>query len=330
MKLTGVTGTNGKTTTAHLIDGVYRAAGMCTGTVGTVWTRVGEDLAPSHLTTPEAGELQRTLALHAQRRAPTLRPRSQLRCLESPAGRRLASSTSPSLPISPAIILDFHGSWNRLLPGKAPPFHDVPLQWRGAARRRQSSTRPLMGMRLSIELEAPIGVRRDRDVARSRRERGARGDRVADGACAYGSRPRHASLRRRCLCQGQCNAYNGLAAVGMRLGYKDSASMRFEPASPRPPPVAEATPRVERGTLPRLFVLCRQSRGPRHAIHGGSPRDVGEDVVVFGCKGEDRDSRKRRLMGKVAASLADRIILTCDDVYGEDPEAIIREVQGAI
>ncbi len=63
LTLIGITGTNGKTTTAHLLDGGLRAAGLRTGLVGTIETRVGDDVLPSVRTTPEAPELQALLAV---------------------------------------------------------------------------------------------------------------------------------------------------------------------------------------------------------------------------------------------------------------------------
>ena len=67
MRMLGVTGTNGKTTTTYLLDAGLRAAGKLTGLVGTIETRIGEHVVPSARTTPEAPDLQATLAVMAER-----------------------------------------------------------------------------------------------------------------------------------------------------------------------------------------------------------------------------------------------------------------------
>lgn len=324
MKLTGVTGTNGKTTTTHLIDATYRAAGMRTGVVGTVWTRSGDDLAPSRLTTPEAGELQRTLA--------SMREKGVEHCVVEVSSHALSLQRVAGLEFDVAVFtnlsrdhLDFHGSWTDYYLAKRRLFTMLRSDRPHAAA--VVNTDDPWGRRLARELKAPVVVRYGMSPGAD--VRGAVAAASLSGVHMRVATP-DGEFEAELPLPGMCNAYNGLAAAASAwaMGLPLDAIAAGLRALPQVPGRFQ---RVDRGQPFQVVVdFAHNPEGLRHALAAVAAGNRGEVWAVFGCKGEDGDSRKRRLMGVVAASLADRIILTNDDVYGEDPEAIIREVKEAI
>ena len=108
LRMVGITGTNGKTTTAYLVDSAWRALGHATGLIGTVETRIGDERVKSVRTTPEAPDLHALLAVMRRAgRRHLLDGGLQPRARAAPGGRR-SSTTSPPSPTSSQDHLDFH------------------------------------------------------------------------------------------------------------------------------------------------------------------------------------------------------------------------------
>jgi UDP-N-acetylmuramoyl-L-alanyl-D-glutamate--2,6-diaminopimelate ligase len=314
LELAGVTGTNGKTTTAFLLRSILAAAGHRPGLVGTIEWHVGGERRPAPFTTPEAIDLQRLFRemLDAGDRSATVEASSHGAAL-----RRLDRVRFDVLVFTNLSQdhLDLHGSMDeyfqakrRLFTGPHPPPAVVNV---GDAWGRQ----------LAHDLEdahrAPLvtfGLAEDAEIRPEGLEVGARGSSFRAGGLEI-----ETPLR------GSFNVENVLGAVaaGLLLDLDEGAIVegiaRMEGVPGRFEPIDEGQPFavvVDYAHTPdSLATVLRAARG----------LGEGRVIVVFGAGG-DRDRGKRPLMGKVAADLADVAIVTSDNPRSEDPLAIIQDV----
>jgi UDP-N-acetylmuramoyl-L-alanyl-D-glutamate--2,6-diaminopimelate ligase len=313
LEVVGVTGTNGKTTTAFLLHSILLAAGRKPGLLGNIVRRVGAESRPAALNTPEAIDLQRLLRemVAAGNRSCAMEASSHA----STQGRldRVRFSALVFTNLS-QDHLDFHGTMDAYFEAKQRLFLAEP---RPPAAVNVGDP---WGARLAERLAggpAPLltfGLAGAGDVRPERLEIGPRGARLrVDGISL------ETELR------GSFNVENVLAAVAAArlVGVSDDAiaagvaSLRSVPG--RLEPVDEGQP---------FTVLVDYSHKPDAlAAALSAVRDLAEGRVlcVFGCGG-DRDRGKRPVMGRIAAERADVAILTSDNPRSEDPLAIIEEV----
>ena len=314
LELAGVTGTNGKTTTAFLLRAILHAAGRKPGLVGTVEWQVGLEHRPAPFTTPEAIDLQRLFRemLDAGNRSAAVEASSHGAALRRLDRVRLDALVFTNLSQD---HLDLHGSMQeyfaakrRLFTGPAPPPAAVNVgdEWgrRLAADLEDLHRAPLVTFALAEEAE----VRPENLEIR-----------------ADGSRFRAAGVEVETRLRGRFNVENVLGAVaaGLLLDLDEDAIAegiasvsgvpgRFEP-------IEEGQP---------FSVLVDYAHTPDSLANVlSAARDLGSGrvIVVFGAGG-DRDRGKRPLMGKVAADLADVTIVTSDNPRSEEPLAIIQDV----
>jgi UDP-N-acetylmuramoyl-L-alanyl-D-glutamate--2,6-diaminopimelate ligase len=314
LELAGVTGTNGKTTTAFLLRAILHAAGRKPGLVGTVEWQVGLEHRPAPFTTPEAIDLQRLFRemLDAGNRSAAVEASSHGAALRRLDRVRLDALVFTNLSQD---HLDLHGSMQeyfdakrRLFTGPAPPPAAVNVgdEWgrRLAADLEALHRAPLVTFALAEEAE----VRPENLEIR-----------------AEGSSFRAAGVDVETRLRGRFNVENVLGAVaaGLLLDLDEDAIAagiasvdgipgRFEP-------IEEGQP---------FSVLVDYAHTPDSLANVlGAARDLGSGrvIVVFGAGG-DRDRGKRPLMGKVAADLADVTIVTSDNPRSEEPLAIIQDV----
>jgi UDP-N-acetylmuramoyl-L-alanyl-D-glutamate--2,6-diaminopimelate ligase len=314
LELAGVTGTNGKTTTAVLLRGILEAAGRRPGLVGTVEWRVGGKRRPAPFTTPEAIDLQRLFRemLDAGDRSAAVEASSHGAAL-----RRLDRVRFDALVFTNLTQdhLDLHGSMDeyyaakrRLFTGPQPPPAAVNVgdEW---------------GRRLAGDLEdlgrAPLVTFGLADDAEIRPE-----NLVLD---ARGSRFRAAGIDVETRLRGEFNVENVLGAVaaGVLLDLDDDAIAEGIASVDGVPGRFEA---IDEGQ-PFAVVVDYAHTPDSLATVLSAARGLGPGrvIAVFGAGG-DRDRSKRPLMGKVAADLADVTIVTSDNPRSEEPLAIIQDV----
>jgi UDP-N-acetylmuramoyl-L-alanyl-D-glutamate--2,6-diaminopimelate ligase len=311
LQVAGVTGTNGKTTTAFLLYAILAAAGQRPGLLGTIESRVGGERRPAVRTTPEAIDLQREFRemLDAGDRSAAVEATSHGSALGRLDRVRFSALVFTNLTQD---HLDFHGTLEAYFDAK---------------RRLFTETRPPAavnvgdehGRRLAEELRShnellTFGLADDADLRADELELGPRGARVRAGGIELETRLR-----------GRFNVENVLGAVAaarlleipddaIAYGVKELRGVpgRFEA-------VDEGQP---------FAVLVDYAHTPdslENVLH--TARDLAQNRVlcVFGCGG-DRDRGKRPLMGRIATELADVAIVTSDNPRSEEPEAIIAEI----
>jgi UDP-N-acetylmuramoyl-L-alanyl-D-glutamate--2,6-diaminopimelate ligase len=320
LRVAGVTGTNGKTTTAFLIRHVLEAHGIRTGLLGTVKRIVGGVEEEVERTTPEAIDLQRMFRrmLQGGDAACAMEVSSHALALERTAGVRFAVAVFTNLTQD---HLDFHADMEEYFLAKrglyfsSPPETavinlDDPYGARLVAELRDAGDPPLLTF-------SPNGTE------------GADFRAVDVSFDATGSRFRclapGGEVGVRMPLPGHFNVENALAAIGAchALGVPADAAAAALASAGRVPgrfePVDEGQP---------FAVLVDYAHTPdslENALGAARELTEGRLIAVFGCGG-DRDREKRPLMGAIAARLSDACVVTSDNPRSEEPKAIIAEI----
>ncbi|NAZ83039.1 UDP-N-acetylmuramoyl-L-alanyl-D-glutamate--2,6-diaminopimelate ligase [Kineococcus sp. R8] len=326
----GITGTNGKTTTAYLVESVLRGAGWTTGLLGTVETRVAGRRVPSVRTTPEAPDLHALLAhmVEAGVRGCALEVSSHALALHRVDGLVLDVAVFTNLSQD---HLDFHGSLEEYFLAKASLF--TPRHTRAGVVAVDTG----WGRRLAAQAGVPVTTVRtepeegdvagavDADVAVVDVRAGRSGSTFRlvarrDGAAAH---LLPAPLELTAALPGAFNVANAaLAAVAALVAGLDAHAVRtgLEAATGVPGRMERVGTRSD-----EPLVVVDYAHSPdavERVLQTLRPGTAGRLVVVLGAGG-DRDRAKRPLMGEVAARLADLVVVTDDNPRSEDP-ALVR------
>ena len=311
----GVTGTNGKTTSAFMLERAFWAMGRRTGLIGTVEVHVAGKTLPVAYTTPEAPDLQRLLARmrDASVGAVAMEVSSHGLVLGRVAGTHFSCAVFTNLTRD---HLDFHPTMQDYESAKASLFASG-LSERGAVNADDAAGRRLLAAG-AIPLTS-YGTSDDADVRAIDVFASRSGSRFT---CVAGSDRVAVSVR----IPGRYNVSNalGVLAAFRALGFPLDAAAEgigaLEGVPGRMEPIDEGQP---------FSVLVDYAHTPDSLTNVlRATREITERslIVVFGCGG-DRDRGKRPLMGRAACELADVAIITSDNPRSEDPLAIIAEIE---
>jgi UDP-N-acetylmuramoyl-L-alanyl-D-glutamate--2,6-diaminopimelate ligase len=318
LEVAGVTGTNGKTTTAFLLYAILAAAGRRPGLLGTVESRVGGESRPVVRTTPEAIDLQRTFRemLDAGDRSVALESSSHAAVLHRLDRVRFDALVFTNLTQD---HLDFHDTMEeyfqakrKLFTGAAPPPAAVNV---GDAWGRQ------LAEELADVNRAPLVTFGLADDAEIRPEH-----LVLDGA---GARFTAGGIELETSLRGRFNVENVLGAVaaGILLDLDEEAIAAGVKALEGVPGRFEAVDEGQPFTV--IVDYAHTPDSLDNVLRTAREIAAGRVLAVFGAGG-DRDRGKRPLMGKIAADLADVVVVTSDNPRSEQPVAIIQDIlQGA-
>jgi len=311
VQVAGVTGTNGKTTTAFLLYAILAAARRRPGLLGTIESRVGGERRPAIRTTPEAIDLQRAFRemLDAGDRSAAVEATSHGSALGRLERVRFSALVFTNLTQD---HLDFHGTLDDYFDAKRRLFTEA----RPPAAVNIGDEH---GRRLADELRGrqdlvTFGLADDAEIRPDELELGPRGARFRAGGIELETRLR-----------GRFNVENVLGAVAAArlLGIDDDAIAYGVTELRGVPGRFEA---VDEGQP--FAVLVDYAHTPDSLENVlRTARDLAQNrvICVFGCGG-DRDRGKRPLMGRIASDLADVAIVTSDNPRSEDPDAIIAEI----
>jgi UDP-N-acetylmuramoyl-L-alanyl-D-glutamate--2,6-diaminopimelate ligase len=314
MSVVGVTGTNGKTTSAFMLERAFQALGRVTGLIGTVEVHVAGDVLPVEHTTPEAPELQRLLATMRDRTvdAVAMEVSSHGLAYGRVSGTRFACGLFTNLTRD---HLDFHRTMEEyeaakriLFAGDLAERGVVNADDEAGARILASPAIPLT----SFGLTAGADVRA-LDVAATRTG--------STFTCAAGEGRFDATVR----IPGRYNVSNalGVLATFHALELPIAAAVEGIAGLESVPGRMEAIDEGQSFTV--VVDYAHTPDSVSNVLRAAREISEGSLVVVFGCGG-DRDRGKRPLMGKAAAELADLAIITSDNPRSEDPIAIIGEI----
>jgi UDP-N-acetylmuramoyl-L-alanyl-D-glutamate--2,6-diaminopimelate ligase len=315
--LVGVTGTNGKTTTTHLIDAALRAAGEQVGLVGTVHYRIGERLTTAVRTTPESSDLQalfREMVDTGCRRA-VLEVSSHSLALKRVHGCRFAVAVFTNLTRD---HLDFHGDMDRYFEAKRRLFTEH-LREDGRAIINADDDRAPDLVSCSRAPVWTYGLEHAADIRATDVHLSLEGSRFV-AETPLGPVAIHSALL------GRFNVLNLLGALGAALALRIPREVAASGLSA----LAGVPGRLERVNAGQEFTVIVDYAHTDDALKNllETVRELGPRrvITVFGCGG-DRDRTKRPLMGAVASRLSDVAIVTSDNPRSEPPEAIIEEVR---
>jgi len=314
LEVAGVTGTNGKTTTAFLLRSMLEAAGRRPGLVGTVEWRVGGVERPAPFTTPEAIDLQRLFRemLDAGDRSVALEASSHGAALGRLERVRFDALVFTNLGHD---HLDLHGTMEEYFAAKRALFT------RAQPAPAAVSMRDEWGRRLAADLgdlhRAPLitfGLDEPADV----RPEGL-------AITPHGSRFRAAGIEIETPLRGVFNVENVLGAVaaGLLLDLDEDAIASGIAGVEAVPGRLESVDDGQPFTV--LIDYAHTPDSLDSALEAARGLGSGRVIVVFGAGGE-RDRGKRPLMGRAAVERADVVIVTSDNPRGEDPLAIIEDV----
>jgi UDP-N-acetylmuramoyl-L-alanyl-D-glutamate--2,6-diaminopimelate ligase len=323
LRVIGVTGTNGKTTTTHLIRSILMARGHKVGLIGTVHNYVGDQELPALLTTPQASDLQELFS----------------RMVEAGCSHVVMEVSSEGLDMHRVDDVEFdvgvftnltqdhlnyHGTLERYREAKLKLFRMLQPGGKGPKAAVLNQDDPSFG-HFAAACQVPVlryGLGQGGELSASDVEISATGCRFTLKT-PMGSRP----VRLRLV--GRFNVYNALAAaaVGIAEGADlDTIVAALEAARGIP---GRMEP-VDVGQPFGVFVdYAHSPDGLENVLRAAQGFTQGRVIALFGCGG-DRDRGKRPQMGRIAAELADYTIITSDNPRSEEPEAIVREIEAGV
>lgn len=315
----GITGTNGKTTTTYLLEGILANAGIPCGRVSSVSYRVADDEQPATHTTPEAPDLQVLL-----RRMVDCGSRA---CVMEVSSHALALHRVDEIGFDAVVFtnltrdhLDFHGDMTSYFGTKRRLFEMTAPTSTAVINVDDPYGRTLAGdlnRSVTYAIDAPA------DVSPDRIELSSHGIEL-DLNTPRGALHIESSLL------GRGNAYNILAAAatGTALDLPTLAIEQGIASLPGVPGRMQVVSTAEdAATVVVDFAHTDDAlRGLLETARGITTQRL---ITVFGCGG-DRDATKRPLMGAVAGRLSDLVIITSDNPRSEDPARIAEDIESGL
>jgi len=324
LKMVGITGTNGKTTTSYLIKSILEKNSFRTGLVGSIVNMIGDKKLQANYTTPDSVEL---MALLAQ----MVEDEIQYAVLEI-SSHALALERVSRCIFDKAVFtnlthdhLDFHKNINNYKEAKSILFNDLltPDGVRIINYDDEFGQQLLLANNHNSKTNISYGLNAEAQV------RAERIDLRFDGTSfylTYGDICQHIELP----LIGMFNVYNTLAAVAYALSEGIDLEVIVE-AIEEFPGVAGRLQMIDCGQ--DFYVIVDYAHTPdslEQVLKTVQALTNGRLITVFGCTG-DRDVSKRAKMGELAAQWSDYFYITSDDPHSEDPMAIIKDIErGAI
>lgn len=306
LTIVGITGTNGKTTTTHLVRTILETAGVPCGVIGTLGGSFADRTWPLSNTTPLALELQALLAAQrdAGAKAVAMEVSSHALALGRVADVRFAAGALTNITRD---HLDFHGTMERYVAAKRMLFAMAPARILNVDDPHGAQFAAEFPDAITYAIDAPA-VLQATDIV-------LQGD---------GSTFRVGGHAFTINLPGRFNVRNALAALGIAraLGIDDDVAARGLAATRAVPGRME---RIGAFGIDAIVDYAHTPDALENVLRAAREATRRRLIVVFGCGG-DRDPGKRAQMGEIAARLADRVIVTSDNPRSEDPMAIARAV----
>ncbi|MCY8521632.1 UDP-N-acetylmuramoyl-L-alanyl-D-glutamate--2,6-diaminopimelate ligase [Bacillus atrophaeus] len=325
LQLIGITGTNGKTSTSHMVDEILKKAGKRTGLIGTMYIKIDEETFPVKNTTPESVTLQKTFKKMNDKHVDT--------AIMEVSSHALSMGRVHGCDYDIAVFtnltqdhLDYHKTMDEYRQAKSLLFSQL-----GGAFNHEKPKRAILNAddeasayyeKVTAAHISTYGIKNDADVMAKHIKTTAQGTSF-ELVTNKGTKLITISL------VGQFNVYNVLAAVATCI----AAGIPFET-------VAEAVEELH-GVRGRFELVNKNQEFPVIVDYAHTPDSLenvlktckdmteGKVFVVVGCGG-DRDKTKRPKMAKIAVQLADEPIFTSDNPRSEDPLAILRDMEAGV
>ena len=325
MRVIGITGTNGKTTTSYLLRAILRHAGKRVGLVGTIQVMMEDEVFPTANTTPDVIVMQQLLA--------EMRTRGMDVVVMEVSSHALDQGRVAGIEFDTAVFtnltqdhLDYHKTMENYARAKARLFDLVSEQGSKSGKTAVLNADDGASATMRAHTRCPVisyGVEQPADLA-------AQDVRLAQDGMELTLVHEGAPLGHLHIgITGLFNVSNVLAATGAALAEKI--------------PAEDIVAALSAFTgVPGRFELVRAGQdfsvivdyahtpdGMENVLRTARAVTAGRIIAVFGCGG-DRDRTKRPIMGRMAAELADIVVLTSDNPRTENPAAILDEVETGV
>ena len=317
LKLVGVTGTNGKTTTSYLVDSILRTAGCEVGLLGTISYRLVRETLPAPNTTPESLDLQKYLA-------EIVRAGGTHAVLEA-SSHALVMDRLWGCPFAVAIFtnltrdhLDYHKTFEEYFAAKRRLFEGT-----GSAAPSTAviNSDDEYGQKLSglASTTLTYGLESGADIT-------TRKPSVSLSGIEFIAETPAGKIEIRSKLVGQPNVYNILAATGAGV----ALALPLDVIARGVAQLSAVPGRFERIEVGQPFLVvvdyAHTDDALRNLLATATKLNPGGRIItLFGCGG-DRDRTKRPLMGEAAGQASDIVVLTSDNPRSEDPLLIINDV----
>ncbi|MCE5287596.1 MAG: UDP-N-acetylmuramoyl-L-alanyl-D-glutamate--2,6-diaminopimelate ligase [Pelosinus sp.] len=325
LRMIGITGTNGKTTTTYLIKSILKEAGYKTGIIGTIQTMIGEKILPIKNTTPDAVDLQEILAKMVIDGIEyvVMEVSSHALALNRVAGCEFDVGIFTNLTQD---HLDFHHNFTNYLAAKAKLF--AMLKSSSAVKQGKTAVVNIddaASTKILQSTNCPVityGINKKADLE-------ALDPDVHAGGTSFTVRASFGEVPLSLKITGLFNVYNVLAAIGAAQA-ENIAPQIIKAALEKFQSVPGRFELVDAGQSFSVIVdYAHTPDGLENILKTARQIAKQRIIVVFGCGG-DRDRTKRPIMGKLAAQYGDVVIATSDNPRSEDPAAILEEVEAGI
>lgn len=312
----GITGTNGKTTTSHLVKSVLEAAGKRVGLIGTINYMIGDRRYPAPFTTPEAPQLQGLLREMLDAGCSHVVAEVSSHAL----ARRRVDSTEFKAAVFTNLTrdhLDFHKTMEEYFRAKGRLFTEL-LSGGGTAVINTDDPygRRLCSLFKGNKLTYSVG--NDADIRADSAD-------IRPGGLSFSLSYKDMACKVDSPLTGIFNVYNILSAIGASVAVDMPWEAIFEGI--RNTKLVKG--RFEKVDLGQDFMCvidyAHTEDALRKLILAVREMTRGRVITVFGCGG-DRDRGKRPTMGSCASELSDEVVITSDNPRGEDPMEIIKEI----
>lgn len=329
LRMVALTGTNGKTTTTHIVAHILHHAGYKTGVIGTIHALVGDKELPTHNTTPDVIDLQRLLQLMVEEQVTHV-------CMEV-SSHALVMGRVAGCEFDTAVFtnltedhLDYHKTMDNYAKAKSILFQMV--SEKGQSKKKKAawinSDDPYASVMMAAVSDKEIcpvatyGMEKDAVLT-------AFDNQFTGKSSSFKLKFDEKTYSIETKLAGRFNIYNTMAAIGAALSEGISVEDIIEALA-------------DFRSVPGRFELIDEGQpyavvvdyahtpdGLEKILYTAQEITKGKVIIVFGCGG-DRDRMKRPIMGGIAAKLADVIVITSDNPRTEDPVEIIKEVAAGV
>ena len=329
MRMIALTGTNGKTTTTHVVAHMLQQVGYKTGVIGTIHALIGDKELPTHNTTPDVIDLERLLYQMAEEKVTHV-------CMEV-SSHALVMGRVAGCEFDDAVFtnltedhLDFHKTMDNYAKAKAILFHMVSAK--GQTKTKKAAWVNIDDPYASVMMDAV-----DRDVCElhtygmndEKADLYAYDSQFTGKSSVFTVRYEEKEYRIETKLAGRFNIYNTLGAIGSAL----SEGIPMETIVDAMKTFHSVPGRFELIDEGQSFTVvvdyAHTPDGLEKILTTAKEITKGRILVVFGCGG-DRDKMKRPIMGRIAATHADIAIVTSDNPRTEDPATIVKEVAAGV
>lgn len=322
LKIIGVTGTNGKTTTSHMIASILEQNDIKTGIIGTLYAKIGDEKLDTRITTPESLEIQQYLSrmTEAGLEAAVMEVSSHALHFDRIFGIEFDGAVFTNISQD---HLDFHGDFETYFNEKKKLFTRIKPSHRGgfALVNSDDPRAPEIVETLTVPYKS-FGIYRKPDIRAKKIRKSVYGTSFVAESDRW-------DIPIKLKMVGEFNIYNALAAVGVGL-FWDVPPVNIYRGLESLSGVRGRFEIIDEGQPFGVVVdYAHTPDGLENVLKAARDITLNRLIVVFGCGG-DRDRKKRPIMGEIAGEYGDLVIVTSDNPRTEDPRKIIAEIQPGV